>query len=71
MKRKVSTKDWEALKSRRPIRWCPDPHQRGRAVPSKKLYQRKPRTPSGVYCFGQGIAKASSSFQQRAASSSL
>jgi hypothetical protein len=41
----------DELKERRKTRWCPDPHRRGRIIPSKKLYKRKPRMPSGVSHF--------------------
>jgi hypothetical protein len=47
-KRKVN---WAALFERVPNHWRPDPHRRGRAIPSKKVYQRKPRTPvRGFLC---------------------
>jgi hypothetical protein len=42
----------QRLKERPPARWCQDPHRRGRSIPSKKLYKRKPRTPSGAFHFG-------------------
>ena len=31
----------------RKVRWCPDPHRRGRIFASKKVYDRKARAPKG------------------------
>jgi hypothetical protein len=49
-KLKLTDAELAELDKRR-TRWCPDPHRRGRIIPSKKLYRRKPRTPRGVFDF--------------------
>lgn len=46
------------LKERPPTRRIHDPHRRGRIIPSKKLYRRKPRTPSGAFHFGEIVGAA-------------
>jgi hypothetical protein len=43
--------DWHILNTRIPVTWRPDPHKRARVIPSKKLYKRKARTPSGSFHF--------------------
>jgi hypothetical protein len=45
MAKRLKKVDFDKLNQRIPTRWCPDPHRRGRVIPSKKLYSRKPRTP--------------------------
>lgn len=40
-----------ALQARVPVNWRPDPHKRGGSMASKKLYQRKPRTPLRGFYF--------------------
>jgi len=63
MLRRRQKLDWDALSARIAVTWRPDPHRRGGALRNKKLYQRKPRTPSGASHFWGGTARQSRSTQ--------